>query len=345
MLPTSKSRSESRRLRRAGLVSSFVVLGVLGAACGSDSDEPQTSEDLESVVFRLDWIPAADHSLFFLALERGYFADEGLDVEIKDGTGSGNTVTQVGAGQEEFGFANLGTMTLAIAREDVPVLSVAAMTQDPSSVLFRADAGISEPAELEGLTWGKTPGSSTEAMFLAFAEETGIDLSTVNEVTVEAAAKITSVASGDVDFGTSFAFQEIPRLAEKGMELDAFVFADYGVSVLGQGIIVNKQFADESPDLVRGFVTAAVKAAHDALENPEDALDALSEHRPESNYNRETFMAQFEGYKQFLGDPDSIGQQDEAEWQRTVEVLEQYMDLPPGVDVSTLYTNEFLESQ
>lgn len=337
MTPTSKSRSK--------LTASFVALGVLAAACGSDSDEPQAAEDLEPVVFRLDWIPAADHSLFFLALERGYFAEEGLDVEIRDGTGSGNTVTQVGAGQEEFGFANLGTMTLAVAREDVPVVSVAAITQDPSSVLFRADAGISEPTDLEGLTWGKTPGSSTEAMFLAFAEENGVDLSTVKEVTVEAAAKITSVASGDVDFGTSFAFQELPRLAERGVELDAFVFADYGISVLGQGIVVNKEFADENPELVRGFVSAAIKAAQDALENPEDALDALSEHRPESNYNPDTFMAQFEGYKQFLGDPESIGQQDEEEWRRTVEVLEQYMDLPPGIDVSTLYTNEFLEPQ
>ncbi|MGH9244166.1 MAG: ABC transporter substrate-binding protein, partial [Acidimicrobiales bacterium] len=264
-----------------------------------------------------------------------------------DGTGSGNAVTLVGSGREEFGFASLVTLSLAVASEEVPVVSVAAITQrDPSSVLFRRDSGVTEPGDLEGLVWGKTPGSSTEALFEAFAAQTDIDLASINEVSVDAAAKLTSLVNGDIDMATSFGFQEIPLFAAQGVDLGAFDFAEYGVSVLGQGVIANRQLIDDRPELVQRFVDATLRGVDAMVADPEAAVDALLAQRPDAGLDRDVARAQLEGYTGFLDiERGNFGWQDPADWENTRDVLEAFLDMAAGLDLGTVYTNDFVDDR
>ncbi|MGH9247094.1 MAG: ABC transporter substrate-binding protein, partial [Acidimicrobiales bacterium] len=110
-----------RQQQTARLALALVLL-VSAFACGGGSADD--ADAAERVTLRLDWLPRANHAFFFLALEEGFYEDEGIDLEILDGTGSGNAVTLVGSGREEFGFASLVTLSLAVASEEVPVVSV-----------------------------------------------------------------------------------------------------------------------------------------------------------------------------------------------------------------------------
>src|SRR5262249_26460269 len=139
----------------------------------------------EKASFRLDLVASGYHAPLVLAMARGYYADQGLDLEIGDGRGSTTTVRVVGAGTDTFGMASQATMALAVA-EGVPVRAIAGIIQKmPEGIISIQEAGISTPKDLEGRTMAYTPGSSGELLFPAFAAATGIDAARVNQVTVE----------------------------------------------------------------------------------------------------------------------------------------------------------------
>src|SRR5262249_13598488 len=150
---------------------------------------PAAAQAPEKVVFALNWFAVGDHAAYWVALERGYYRARGLDVEMQNSKGSGDSIAKADTGRADVGLADSAVVIAAVGRG--ARIKVVGMVFDrtPLNVWSRKDAPIVRPKDLEGKTVGAPPGDGQRQVFPAFAKLTGIDASKVTWVNVEPAAK------------------------------------------------------------------------------------------------------------------------------------------------------------
>jgi len=327
----------------------LVVASVLLASCGG-SGESSDSDGLTKVTFRLDWVASGYHAPFHLALERGYYAEEGLDVEILDGRGTTQTLQLIGTGADDFGLAGSSGMITAYDK-GVPALAVAGYIQRmPEGVISLAEKGIEKPSDLEGLTRAALPGGSTEAIWPAFVEAAGIDDSKIRTINIAREGRNPAILEGQVDFMIGWAFSEATVLERSaGVEVSTLLFSDYGVTMLGHNIIVNQFRHETDPELTCRFVRASMRGVEDALADPEAALDALKKHRPDAD--RDVLLAEFKRMLEMdllqtersKGRP--LGWMSPDDWQASIDNVGKYLQElgSENIDPSRLFSNECFE--
>ena len=146
--------------------------------CGASAPSSRTTlrQAQESVTLITDFGYNGRHAYFFVALEKGYYKEAGLDVKIVRGQGSVDAIRQTGAGNAMFGFADAGSLTLARANDQIPVKLVAIVYAKPPQAIFcREDAGLKQAKDLEGQSIANPAGGSIPDMFPAFAKAAGIE--------------------------------------------------------------------------------------------------------------------------------------------------------------------------
>ncbi len=172
------------------------------AAAEADSEEMavETPAELTPIDFRLNWTLYGEHAPFFVAVDKGFYADEGLDVTILEGSGSGTTVKLVGNDEHELGYADSGTMMRAV-NAGVPVKAVAVFLQkSPMSVIFKAENPISSAEELVGKSIAITAGDANSQIFPAVLAKNGIGEDEVSMVVVASpGAKEVTLLEDQVD--------------------------------------------------------------------------------------------------------------------------------------------------
>jgi NitT/TauT family transport system substrate-binding protein len=140
--------------------------------------------------------------------------------------------------------------------------------------------------------------------------------------------------------------QQIAQIEDQGQEVFVFKYSDFGVRLMNNGIVANRSFLDKNPDVVRRFLKVTRDAFLAAIENPEEALNALIRIRPQEERNRNVLRKQWErsvgvfGTMNTKGKP--FGYMDERDWQETMKLLLDYGGLPRAVPLGQLYTNAFL---
>jgi NitT/TauT family transport system substrate-binding protein len=155
------------------------ILSFLTAAIAFANLPSSHAAPLEKVSVRLDWLPGADHSALFLAKQKGFYEEQGLDVEILSGQGSVPTLQLVASGNQTIGLASLSALALA-ASKGAPVIGIAGIMQRaPESVISLKTSGISKPSDLEGKKFGAVPGDQAQRLFDAYAEANKVDVSKV----------------------------------------------------------------------------------------------------------------------------------------------------------------------
>ena len=174
-----------RVCRSMALMALSLLLAMLLAACGDEEPTPAPTMTptpaLEEVSLALDWFPNSNHAGFYAAQERGYFRDEGLEVNIYVPANPEDVLKTVGAGRDDFGVSYQAEVLLARG-EGVPVKSVAAMVQHPlNSIMVLTESGITRPGELKGKKVGVTGIPFEEALFQAMLEYEGL---TIDDVTI-----------------------------------------------------------------------------------------------------------------------------------------------------------------
>jgi NitT/TauT family transport system substrate-binding protein len=336
------------------VIGAMVALAILSAQGspgtspidGAASTPAGSPSELGPATLRLDWVATGYHAPFFLALDRGYYRDAGVDLQVLDGQGSGTAIQLVGAGTETFGLASLSTMTLAVG-EGAPVRAIAGMLQRmPEGVISLAGTGITEPSAVEGKRMGYTAGSSGEVLFPAFANANGIDDTTVQQITVDAATKVSGLLLGQYDFIVDWPFTRGPVIEAQGETAEYLYYADYGVNALGHGLIASVDTIEQRPELVRAFVQASMRGIDDAVAEPEAAVDAMIANRPDIAEQRDVQLAQMQGLAAHLHTPATEGQPTgwmaEEDWSETIRLLTEYMDLVGEPAPADLYTDEFI---
>ena len=265
-----------RLARAAGLValSSAVLLATAGSASAADK-----------VRFILNWKPEGPNAPFYLAQQRGYFAKEGLDVTLDSGDGSGVVATRIGSGAYDAGFGDVNTMIQFDAnfpdRRQMVVLML--YSKAPLAVITLAKSGITKPQDLVGRTVGAPQSDAGFQLFPTFAAATGLDASKVKFQNVAPNLRDALLAKGEVDAVTGYdstSWFALKSYGVKQSDVRFLYYADYGVDVYSNSILVSAAFAEKSPRATAGLVRAIAHGWIDALRKPEAAIDSLVKHEP-----------------------------------------------------------------
>ena len=238
-----------------------------------------------SMPFALDWRFEGPSAPYFVAIDKGYFADAGLEVEVTAGQGSLDAIPKVATGAFPVGFADINSLIKFLDQNpDAPVIG-AMMVYDkpPFAIVGRKSLGIEQPSDLEGRILGAPPPDGAFAQWPIFVAETGIDESTVTIEPVGFPTREPSLAEGTVDAVTGFSFTSFLSTARLGVpedDLTVILMADHGVDLYGNVIIVNTDFAAENPDAVSGFLEAVAKGWVDTIADPAAAIESLVSRNP-----------------------------------------------------------------
>src|SRR5256886_8049196 len=237
----------------------------------------------EKVVLMLNWYLYSEHAPFFLGKARGYYDQEGIDLDIQEGRGSGVTVQAVAANTATFGYVDVPTMIKAAAK-GAPVKAVGVALQvSPMSVMGFAEKNIRAPKDIVGKTVAITPGDSMSQIWPLFLKKTGIKETDFKTVAGDAQTKLNAVMNGQADLLLGYVMDQAIKLQDaKQKAVYPIRFADYGVNLVSSGIIVQKDFVKSKPDVVKRFMRAATRSLEEAAKNPEAAVDAMLKAQPKS---------------------------------------------------------------
>lgn len=248
---------------------------------------PTRQAKLVDVTFAVNWVFDGEHPAFFVALDKGYFRENGLNVKIVRGFGGSDTVKRVATGEVPIGMGDAVSAILSTAR-GLPVKIVAVyFDRAPFAFHTRAETGIDHPSKLAGKTAAAPPGDVQRAAWPLLAKAVGIDPNSLTWVNVEAAAKIVSLCEKKVD-ATPFFYDAVETLWRACGGRDKVItmpYWKYGVDIYGMVIVVNPDFLSKNPEVVRGFLDAVFKATQWAILNPDEAIKIMRDYQPQLDHN------------------------------------------------------------
>jgi NitT/TauT family transport system substrate-binding protein len=245
------------------------------AASPAPAQQPAAQQP-EKVVLLLNFYLYSEHAPFFLGRERGYFAKEGIDLDIQEGRGSGPTVQAIAAGNATFGYADFGTIVKAAA-QGAPVVTIGVLLQkSPMAVIGLRERNIAKPADLRGKIVALTPGDSLSQIWPLFLRKTNLTESEVKIVSGDIQTKLNAVINGQADAMLGYLMDQSMRI-ENATKKPTFVipFSDFGVNPVATSILASKDTLAKKGDLVRRFMAAATRAVEDAEKDPAAAVDAM----------------------------------------------------------------------
>ena len=256
---------------------------IILALCAAFAALPAAGQ--ETVNLALDWVVNGTHAPYFVARDKGFYRDAGLEVAISRGFGSGDTVKRVASGSAQIGVADTGAIIASRANDDVPV-RIVAMIYDRATLglIYLAESGIKAPKDIEGRAIGRTASGASVNMFPGFLKANGIDRSKIREVVVDGATFAPLLMSGQVDavLEQSINIGKFRRAAaQQGKTALAMSYADFGLEAYGNALIVNPTTLRDKPEMVRRFVAATLKGMAYAFDHPDEAIAALRKSNPE----------------------------------------------------------------
>ncbi len=231
-----------------------------------------------AIKFQLDWRFEGNTALFLAPAAKGYFKDAKLDVTIDAGNGSGGAVQRVASGTYVMGFADLAAvMEFHANNPDAPNKPVAVMmvyNNTPASVMALKKSGIKTPADLNGKKLGAPVFDAGRRAFPIFQKANNV--AAVTWTAMDPQLRETMLARGDVDAITGFTFTSLLNLEARGVKADEVVvmpYADHGVKLYGNAIIVSPKFLKDNPAAVKSFLQAFTRGVRDVIAKPDAAID------------------------------------------------------------------------
>jgi NitT/TauT family transport system substrate-binding protein len=232
------------------------------------------------VKFTLDWKFEGPAAPFVVAIDKGYFKAEGLDVTIDTAGGSLEPLNRLASGTYDMGFGDINSLIkFRDANPNTPIKAVFMVYNKPAfSIVGRKSRGVSKPKDLEGKKLGAPAPDGAYAQWKIFAQANNIDTSKVTIENVGFPVREPMLAAGQVDAITGFSFSSFINLKDRGVPVDditVLLMADYGVNLYGNAIIVNPKFAAEKPEVVKKFLKAFLRGLKDTVKSPETAVDSV----------------------------------------------------------------------
>jgi NitT/TauT family transport system substrate-binding protein len=312
-----------------------LCLTFLGAA-------PAAAVDKVSIITDAGFL--GRHAYYFVAIQKGYYKAEGLEVNVIRGQGSAEAIKQVAAGNVTFGFADSGSAVLGRANDSLPVRVVAIVyAKAPHAIYALKGSGIEKPKDLEGRRIANPAGGAIPKLFPAYAKAAHIDESKVNWVVASSESLPGLLALGRVDAIGQFTVGE-PRLKKDAApkELVELTYSDAGLDFYSNGIVASETTLKDKPDLVKRFVRATLKGLKDALDHPAEAAKIMQQaHRELDIGIAEGELGKVRELATIPGTP--LGRIDAKRAQSTIDVVKNAFTMKHPVTVQDVFDARFVE--
>ena len=321
----------------------FVLIFSL-AGCAGTTDK--NGENTITVV--LDWTPNTNHTGIFVAQEKGYFRDAGLNVEVVQPPEDG-AVTLVASGKAQFGVSFQDSLAPAFAGDSVmPVTAVAAVIQhNTSGIVSRAGEGMDTPKGLEGKKYATWDLDVEKATIRDVMKADGGDFDLVELIPSTVTDEVSALRSGSVDAIWIFYGWAGVACRVAGLEIDYFEFADIDpvFDYYTPVIIGSNAWLEENPETAKAFLAALSKGYTFAAENPKEAADILMEAAPELKSNSELVYASQEYLAaEYIADAPRWGEFDADRWAAFFNWLNENNLLEEKIDPAFGFTNAYLSN-
>ncbi len=325
----------------ASFIALTIGFGAIGGAAAADK-----------VRLRLNWMYYGSHAGFALGKDKGYYADAGIDLDIRSGNGSGSAHRLVANGDSTFSYGSCASMINLVA-QGADLVSVAVIdAMGTEAILVKPDAGVKTIADLKGKSLLTTANAGVNVFFPLVLKTAGLAQADVKLINVPESA----VVSGFIQ-GAGGAVGILGGLDDKPAEIKAaggplplaFPYSDFGVNQVGYCIVTARKTLESNPDLVKRFVQATVKSYKEAEANPEAAVAAMADivggtmNEPEGKAQALAVLKVTLGVLYSPGNKDKkLGEHVAKDWDDMLALMKTYNGLQTTKPASAFYTNSFL---
>ncbi|MDD2585406.1 MAG: ABC transporter substrate-binding protein [Syntrophomonadaceae bacterium] len=321
----------------------LLIVALLVSLTGCNQNQAQESQPAkaEKVTIILDWFPNTNHTGLYAAKDQGYYAEQGLNVEILQ-PGDAGTAQLVAAGQGDFGVSYQEEVTVARSKE-IPIVALAAVIQhNTSGFASPIDKNIKTPADFEGKTYGGWGSPAETAMIKALMNKYNADFNKVNMVNIGSADFFTSIQK-NIDFAWIFWGWTGIEAELKNIDLNFVQLKDEheALDFYTPVLIANEDMIKNKPELVKKFMQATAKGYEFAMQNPDKAAQILLQDVPE--LNKELVVASQKYLaKEYQSDATRWGEMKPEVWKKYADFMYENKLIDKNIDPSKAFTNEFL---
>lgn len=333
----------------------LILLAALLAGCAIPASAPAAEPaaakpQITHIRFALDWAIEGPSSPFLVALDKGYFAQEGLSVVIDRGTGSAGTVSRIAGGAYEMGYADINAMMEFNVKNPDKALQAIGIVYNtaPMTVFTLKDKGINTPQDLAGKKLGAPAGDAGRRLFPLFASQNGFDPNAVEWVTMEPALREVALAKGEVDAITAFygsGWFGLTRNNVPPEEIITFMYTDYGLPLYGNAVMASPAYLAANAEAVKGFMRGLARGWQDSLADPAAAVEIIKRREPLVDAEVELQRLQLAIDRHFLNDEvrqNGFGAVDPARLARSIELVAQGFELSPVPTADSVFSDAYL---
>ena len=313
---------------------------LLAAALAAGSVTAQTKID-----FVLNWVPGGDHAPYYYAKKLGWYAKEGLDVNLEPGRGSALSTQKVGAGANPVGLVDMAGVLVAAGKGAQTVAVFNVYANSPQGLYWLKSSGIKSVKDLAGKRIGNPAADGARTMWPALAKANGMDPKSVTWVNIDANAKLSALKAKSIDATTSFYNLHHVFQAELGADMGFLAWRDAGLNPYGNSIIVNPQFLQKNRAAIDKFVKVTQRAFAACVAEPRPCVQALIDANGALKFDNE--LVNWSLVEVLMSDKFSreiaLGIHEDKRMQSDYELVREYIGLDKPFDVKSAYTNEFLD--
>src|SRR2546427_9608624 len=236
-------------------------------------------QSLEKLTVRFTWKLKGEYAPLYVALGKGYYNAEGLDVQLSEGNGAQNVLKALAAGNENFGYGPAVAAAQAVSL-GLPVKVVALyQTSAPMGVIAFPDTPLKGPKDLEGKRLAISVGETFGDMIRPFTRINNVDLGKIQLIQMDASARTSQFLTRKVDIMSVYLSNELPQIEKRaGVKFNVIKVTDFGLNVLGASMYVSNAFAEQNPETVKRLLRATARGYRDAMADPKEAAKMMASH-------------------------------------------------------------------
>jgi NitT/TauT family transport system substrate-binding protein len=330
-------RPDARKLRVIG----FVAVALLATG----APQPVLSQAAEKLTVRFTWKLKGEYAPLFVALDKGYYKAEGLEVDLAEGSGAQTVLKLLASGNEKLGYGPAVSAAQAVS-QGLPLKVVALyQTRAPMGVISFPDVPLKTPKDLEGKRLAISVGETFGDMLVPFTRINHVDIGKIQQIQMDASARTTQFLTRKIDVMSVYLSNEWPQVEKRaGVKFNMLKVADFGLNLLGASMIVGNAFAEQNPEAVKKLLRATAKGYRDAIADPKDAARIMAKYMkvPE---DPEVLERQVEATVVSTNAPQGkpLGWQEAADWEANLTLLKETGGLADVKPLGAYYTNEYLQ--
>jgi len=325
---------------RIRIILAMMIILLIGVAGCSDTNESEGQK--EELTLMLDWYPNAVHSFLYVAQEKGYFEEEGLDVTIEMPSDVNDPLRLAAAGRIDLAI-NYQNQLIMSQEEGIPIKGIASIVQKPlGELMFKQEAGIAAPKDLEGKSIGLGTSMVPQAIVRAMIEQDGGNPDAVEFIDV-GYDLVPALATDRVDaLMGAYINHELLLLEKEGYPITTIPREEYGIPAAMELIFVaGDETISEKPETLKKFLRAVKKGQEDVVANPEDSLQILLDHQnQDSALDPEVEQQSLDILLPLMGsDARPFGWQNAEQFQEVIDWMEQAGIITESFDAETVFVD------